>query len=78
MKTISVEDLHEQTDQFVGLAAQEDIVVVQRGQPLAILKRFPDAVQWQRHWEEREQKLATLPRIDVDSTEYVSQDRDGR
>ena len=78
MGTISVEDLHEQTGQFVGLAAQEDIVVVQRGQPLAILKRFPDAVQWQRHWEAREQKLATLPRIDVDSTEYVSQDRDGR
>lgn len=78
MRTISVEDLHEQTGQFVGLAAQKDIVVVQRGQPLAILTRFPDSVQWQRHWEEREQTLATLPRIDVDSTESVSQDRNGR
>lgn len=78
MKTISVEDLHEQTGQLVELAAHEDIVVVQRGQPLAILKRFPDTVQWQRHWAEREQKLATLPEIDVDSTDYVSQDRDGR
>jgi hypothetical protein len=78
VKTISVEDLHEQTGQLVELAAHEDIVVVQRGQPLAILKRFPDAIQWQRHWDEREQKLATLPAIDVDSTEYVTQDRDGR
>ena len=78
MKTISVEELHAQTGQFVHLAAREDVLVTEHGQPLAVLKRYPDAARVRQRWEEREQKLAALPTMDVDSADYISEDRNGR
>jgi hypothetical protein len=78
MKTISIDELHERTGQFVQLAAREDIVVVDQGQPRAVLKRFPEAAAVQAHWQERERALAGLPMLGADSTAIISEDRDGR
>lgn len=78
MKTISVEELHERTDQVIDQAAQNTIVVTRNGRPQALLKPYPDAASLKQHWVERERMLVRLPRVSVDSSEYISQDRDGR
>jgi antitoxin (DNA-binding transcriptional repressor) of toxin-antitoxin stability system len=78
MKTISVEQLHRQTDELVRRAAVEDIVVAEGGRPLAVLTRFGEAERLRRHWEEREHALAALPVLGTDSTRFVSEDREGR
>lgn len=78
MKTISLDDLHRQTGEFVRLATTEDIVVMDSGQPVVLLKRFPETGSQRLRWEERERALAPLPAIDADSTDYVSEDRNGR
>ena len=78
MKTITVEELHEQTDRVVSEAAQHTIVVTRNGLPQAILKPYPDPGALKQHWAERERLLAALPRLSVDSSEYISEERDAR
>ena len=78
MKTISIEELHDQTERVVGEAARDTIAVTKNGLPQVILKPYPDEAALKRRWQERERTLAALPRINADSTEYISQDRDGR
>ncbi len=78
MKTISIEELHEHTEHMVSEAALDTIVVTKNGRPQAILKAYPDEAALKRHWEERERMLSGLPRLAVDSSDYISEDRDGR
>ena len=78
MKTISVEELHDQTDRVISQAAQDTIVVTKNGLPQAILKPYPGEASLKRHWEERERMLSGLPRLLVDTSDYISEDRDGR
>ncbi len=78
VKTISLDDLHRQTGEFVRLATTEDIVVMDSGQPVVLLKRFPENGSQRLRWQERERALAPLPPIETDSTDYVSEDRNGR
>jgi PHD/YefM family antitoxin component YafN of YafNO toxin-antitoxin module len=78
MKTISIEELHDQTDQIINQAAQDTLVVTRNGRPQAILKPYPDETSLKQHWAEREQLLNRLPKMTVETSEYISQDRDGR
>jgi PHD/YefM family antitoxin component YafN of YafNO toxin-antitoxin module len=78
MKTISVEELHEQTERVINEATQDTLVVTRNGRPQAILRPYPDEAALRRHWEEREQALAQVTKVIVDSTDYVSEDRGGR
>ena len=78
MKTISIEELHAQTEQVIRQAAQDTFVVTWNGLPQAILKPYHCAATLKQYWEERERMLSGLPRLAVDSSVYVSEDRDGR
>ena len=78
MKTISVEELHEQTERVINEATQDTLVVTRNGRPQAILRPYPDEAALRRHWEEREQALAQVTKVTVDSADYVSEDRGGR
>ncbi len=78
MKTISVEELHDQTDRVISQAKHDTLVVTRNGRPQAILKPYPDEAALKQHWAEREQMLARLPKVTVDTAEYISEDRDGR
>jgi PHD/YefM family antitoxin component YafN of YafNO toxin-antitoxin module len=78
MKTVSIEELHDQTDRVINQAAQDTLVVTRNGRPQAILKPYPDEASLKQYWAERERMLVGLPRVSTDSTEYISQDRDGR
>ncbi|HEY7544972.1 MAG TPA: type II toxin-antitoxin system prevent-host-death family antitoxin [Blastocatellia bacterium] len=73
MKEISIQELHNDTDQGVRLAAtRERIIITDGGQPIAALtpiepspKRLPD----------REEKINRRSRIETDSADYVSEMR---
>jgi len=78
MKTISIEELHDQTDRVINQAAQDTLVVTRNGRPQAILKPYPDEASLKQYWTEREKLLTRLPKLAVDTSEYISQDRDGR
>ena len=73
MKEISIQELHNDTDQWVRLAAtRERIIITDGGQPIAALtplepspKRLPD----------REAKINRRSQIETDSADYVSEMR---
>lgn len=78
MKTVSIEELHDQTDRVISQAARDTLVVTRNGRPQAILKPYPDEASLKQYWAERERILARVPEMTVDTSEYISQDRDGR
>ena len=75
MKTISIKQLHAETGRWVRAARSTPVFVTDRGETIAVLKpldepapvcRFP-----KRDWDK-------LPASDLDSTDLISADRDGR
>lgn len=78
MKTITIEELHRETGKFVHAAAAEDVVVVEQGKPVAVLKGPVNSGRFDEFWQQREQQLASIPAVAEDSTAYVSEDRDRR
>jgi len=78
MKTVTVEELHTQTEQVLNEAASRAIVVTKDGRPQVILNPYPDEATRERHWEKRERMLAQLPELSADSTKLISEDREGR
>jgi hypothetical protein len=78
MVTISIQQLHNETERFVRQAAEEEIWVVVDGKIVAVLGR-PQAlaVDFETYWRQREQRLSGIRLLgDWDSTEAVSQDRE--
>ena len=76
MKTISIKQLHAETGRWVRAASKQPIVVTDRGVKVASL---------QPHAQDNCPKPAfslkhrgVRPKILVDSTVYISEDRDGR
>lgn len=76
MKTATIRELHMNTGKLVRASAQENILITDRGQAVAILKSAKAADLVGKSFPKRD--IGKMPRSDVDSTIYVSQDRDGR
>ena len=76
MKTVTIRELHTKTGKLVRAAAHEKIIITDRGQPIALLEKVegPDLVG--KPFPKRD--ISQLPKMEGDSTDYVSQDRDGR
>jgi antitoxin (DNA-binding transcriptional repressor) of toxin-antitoxin stability system len=64
------------TAELVRAASHEKIIITDRGQPVALLKKpdGPDLVG--KPFPKRD--IRTMLKVPGDSTRYVSQDRDGR
>lgn len=78
MVTISIMQLHDETERFVRQAGTEEIQVQADGRVLAVLCRPPVPAEFEAYWRQREQLLARVSLQGVwDSTEAVSQDREG-
>jgi prevent-host-death family protein len=78
MKTISIRELHLRTGRWVRRAASRDpIVVTDRGRRVAALQPF-DASVTSRPLPNREAAIRKRSKVPVDSTEYVSESREGR
>ena len=76
MKTISIRELHAHTGRFVREAQHEAIRVTDRGREVAVLKGSTPAEAAGKPFPRR--RLASLPRVRVDSAVYISQERDRR
>ncbi len=76
MKTISIRELHTRTGHYVRSAASEPITVTDRGQTVAIIQPATPANQLGKPFPKRDR--SAMPATDLDSTELISADRDGR
>ena len=76
MKVISIKQLHAETGRWVRAARKQTIVVTDRGEKVAALKphveeESPRPVFTGRDWSK-------LPSSPVDSTAFISEERDAR
>ena len=78
MKTVTIQELHRETDRLVQTAETEDVLVVENGRPRVVLKKAGDPAEFETFWQQRERQLAGIATVKEDSTPYVSEDRDGR
>jgi antitoxin (DNA-binding transcriptional repressor) of toxin-antitoxin stability system len=76
MKTISIEELHERTTDYVRAAAAEPIVIVEHGRQLAMLSAVRGVDLPGKPFPVRD--LATLPKVTVETSSYISENRNGR
>lgn len=77
MKSITVRELHEQTEQVVRRAVEEDgFIITSQGEPLAILKAARESRVRGNPLPRRD--ASTLPTTKFDSTAFISEDRDAR
>ena len=76
MKTASIRELHTNTGKLVRESAKGEILITERGRPVALLKTVKIADLTDKPFPKR--SLRSMPKVDVDSTEYISEDRDGR
>ena len=77
MKSITVRELHEQTEQVVLRAAEEDgFVITSQGEPVAILK--PARERRLRGNPLPQRDASALPTTKFDSTVFISEERNGR
>ncbi len=76
MKTISIRELHAHTGRFVREAKHETIRVTDRGREVAVLKAPAPAEAAGKPFPKRPR--ASLPKVRVDSSVYISEERDSR
>jgi antitoxin (DNA-binding transcriptional repressor) of toxin-antitoxin stability system len=73
VKAISIKQLHAETGRWVRAASRQTIVVTDRGQRIAMIQPFPKEderpVFRGRDWSK-------LPKVDADSTKFISEERD--
>jgi len=75
MKEISVQELHQDTVQWVHLASRkEPIIITDGGQPIAMLQAF-EPVNLSKRLPNREAVIKQRSAIQADSTDYISQMR---
>lgn len=76
VKTISIEELHELTGAYVRAAQQEPIAIADGGRQVAVLKPLLGAELEGKPFPVRDP--ASLPKVAVETSRYISEDRDGR
>ena len=76
MKTATIRGLHMNTGKLVRASAHENILITDRGQAVAVIKSAKAADLIGRPFPKRD--IRKMPKSNVDSTIYISQDRDGR
>ena len=75
MRTITVRELHMHTGLYVRRAAEEDLVATDRGRPIVMVKRLAHETACPP-LPNREARIRKLPRLKVDSTRLVAEDRE--
>jgi antitoxin (DNA-binding transcriptional repressor) of toxin-antitoxin stability system len=76
MKIATIRELHMNTGKLVRASAHENILITDRGQAVAILKRAQAAELIGKPFPKRD--IRNMPKVPGDSTVYISEDRDGR
>ena len=76
MKTISIEELHERTSDYVRAAVSEPIVIAEQGRQVAVLSAGRGVDLPGKPFPVRD--LSTMPKVDVETSSYITEDRDER
>lgn len=76
VKTISIKELHARTGYWTGVAKKTPLIVTNRGEKVASLQPLPESAAPRPTFKGRD--WSKLPKIDFDSTEMISADRDAR
>ena len=76
VKSVSIRELHERTGRIVRQAAQQPVIVTDRGSRIALLKPYSEQEVASPPFPLRDP--ASLPAVGVDSTELISRDRSQR
>ncbi len=76
MKSVTIRELHMNTGRVVRASAHGNILITERGQPVAVLKTAKAADLVGKRFPERD--IRKMPRSNVHSAIYICQDRDGR
>lgn len=74
MKEISIQELHQDTGQWVRRAGSERILITDGGHPVAALTAFEEPHLHER-LPDREEKIKGRSLINVDSADYISEMR---
>jgi antitoxin (DNA-binding transcriptional repressor) of toxin-antitoxin stability system len=75
MKEISIQELHQDTSEWVRLAARrEAIVITEDGQPIATLTGLEPS-RTRKRLPDREDQIRAQSAVKVDSADYISEMR---
>ncbi len=77
MKTISIKQLHAETGRWVRTAKKQTLIVTDRGEEIAELRPLAPPTR-PRAALDPATRLTWMPVSPVDSTAFISEDRDGR
>ena len=77
MKTISIKQLHAETGRWVRAAKKQPIVVTDHGEEVAELRPLATPAR-PRAVLDLARRRAWMPVSKIDSTVFISEDRDGR
>ena len=76
MKEISIQQLQQDTSQWVKMAAgHERIIITDGGKPIAALTGF-ETTRTPGHLPDREDRISQRSVLNVDSANYISEMRD--
>ena len=76
MRIATLTELQTNALELVRASSHEDIIMTDQRQPVAVLKKAHGAELIGKPFPKRD--IRKMPKSDIDSTEYISQDRDGR
>jgi antitoxin (DNA-binding transcriptional repressor) of toxin-antitoxin stability system len=76
MRTATIRELHMHTGKLVRASAREKILITDRGQPVALLKNAEAAELIGKPFPKRD--IRKMPKVEGDSTIYISEERDAR
>ena len=76
MRVVSIRELHAGTGRIVRQAAQQPVIVTDRGTRIALLKPYSEQEIVGQPFPLRDP--ASMPTVGVDSTELISSDRSQR
>jgi antitoxin (DNA-binding transcriptional repressor) of toxin-antitoxin stability system len=76
MRTVSIRELQMKTRELVRACSYENILITDQGQPVALLTRPVGSCLIGKPFPKRD--IRKMPKIEGDSTDYISQERDGR
>ncbi len=74
MRSVSIRELHAETGKIVRQSTSEGTLVTDHGRPIALLKPVLASDLAGVPFPKRD--LRKMPRVRVDSTIYISEDRD--
>ena len=76
VRVVSIRELHASTGRIVRQAAQQPVIVTDRGTRIALLKPYSEQEIASQPFPRRDP--ASMPAVGVDSTELISRDRSQR